>query len=50
MKGEAYECRNDWASAEDSGMEMGVFVAHTIYWGEPSLSTGDPEKLEQFLR
>ena len=34
---------------EDSGMEMGVFVAHTIYWGEPSLSTGDPEKLEQFL-
>ena len=34
---------------EDSGMEMGVFVAHTIYWGEPSLSTGDPEKREQFL-
>ncbi len=34
---------------EDSGMEMGVFVAHNIYWSEPSLSTGDPEKLEQFL-
>lgn len=34
---------------EDSGMMMGVFVAHTIYWGEPSLSTGDPDKLEQFL-
>jgi len=33
----------------DSGMEMGVFVAHTIYWSEPSLSTGDPEKLDQFL-
>jgi hydroxypyruvate isomerase len=34
----------------DSGMDMGVFVAHTIYWREPSLSTGDPEKLDQFLR
>lgn len=34
---------------DDSGMEMGVFVAHTIYWSEPSLSTGDPDKLEQFL-
>lgn len=33
----------------DSGMMMGVFVAHTIYWREPSLSTGDPGKLEQFL-
>lgn len=33
----------------DSGMEMGVFVAHSIYWREPSLSTGDPEKREQFL-
>lgn len=33
----------------DSGMEMGVFVAHTIYWSEPSLSTGDSEKLDQFL-
>ena len=33
----------------DSGMEMGVFVAHTIYWSGPSLSTGDPEKLDQFL-
>lgn len=34
---------------DDSGMIMGVFVAHTIYWGEPSLSTGDPDKLKQFL-
>ena len=33
----------------DLGMEMGVFVAHTIYWNEPSLSSGDPEYLEQFL-
>lgn len=33
----------------DSGMEMGVFVAHTIYWNEPSLSSGDPEMRDQFL-
>jgi hydroxypyruvate isomerase len=32
------------------GMEMGVFVAHTIYWNEPSLTHGDQEKLEQFLK
>jgi hydroxypyruvate isomerase len=32
------------------GMEMGVFVAHTIYWNEPNLTNGDPEKLEQFLK
>lgn len=31
------------------GMEMGVFVAHTIYWSEPNLTSGDPEMLEEFL-
>ena len=31
------------------GMEMGVFVAHTIYWNEPSLTSGDQDKLDQFL-
>ena len=31
------------------GMEMGVFVAHTIYWNEPSLTSGDPAKLDEFL-
>jgi len=31
------------------GMEMGVFVAHTIYWSEPSLTTGRTDKLDQFL-
>lgn len=34
---------------EDSGMTMGVFVAHSIYWHEPSLTSGDDEKLNQFL-
>jgi len=31
-------------------MEMGVFVAHSIYWKEPNLTSGDPEKLEEFLK
>ncbi len=31
------------------GMEMGVFVAHTIYWSEPSLTSGKQDKLDQFL-
>jgi len=32
------------------GMEMGVFVAHTIYWTEPNLTSGSKEKLDEFLR
>ena len=32
------------------GMEMGVFVAHSIYWSEPSLTSGDQDKLDQFLQ
>jgi len=30
-------------------MDMGVFVAHTIYWKEPSLASGNAEKRKQFL-
>ncbi len=30
-------------------MEMGVFVAHSIYWSEPSLTSGKTDKLDQFL-
>lgn len=30
-------------------MRMGVFVAHQIYWDEPNLASGDPEKREEFL-
>lgn len=33
----------------DLGMDMGVFVAHSIFWNEPSLSTGDPEHRDRFL-
>jgi hydroxypyruvate isomerase len=31
------------------GMEMGVFVGHTIYWSEPNLAGGAPDLLEEFL-
>jgi len=31
------------------GMEMGVFVAHTIHWTEPDLVSGDRDNLDRFL-
>jgi hydroxypyruvate isomerase len=31
------------------GMKMGVFVAHTVAWTEPNLTSGDPDKLAAFL-
>ncbi|MGH7503561.1 MAG: hydroxypyruvate isomerase family protein [Longimicrobiales bacterium] len=31
------------------GMRMGVFVAHTIGWNEPNLTSGDAEKRTAFL-
>jgi len=33
----------------DRGLEMGVFVAHKIYWTEPNLTSGDPGRREEFL-
>ncbi|UCD62495.1 MAG: TIM barrel protein [Flavobacteriaceae bacterium] len=30
-------------------MEMGVFVAHKIYWTEPNLASGDKDKRQEFL-
>ncbi|MEN8157206.1 MAG: TIM barrel protein [Bacteroidota bacterium] len=32
------------------GMEMGVFVAHSIYWKEPNLASGNSGKLDEFLK
>ncbi len=32
------------------GLEMGVFVAHTVYWNEPGLAKGDPDQLKEFLK
>lgn len=31
------------------GIDMGVFVAHKIYWTEPSLTSGKADKREEFL-
>jgi hydroxypyruvate isomerase len=31
-------------------LEMGVFVAHEIYWTEPNLTSGNKELLEKFLK
>ncbi|MEM1124356.1 MAG: TIM barrel protein, partial [Bacteroidota bacterium] len=33
----------------DLGMEMGVFVAHKIYWKEPNLASGKADWREEFL-
>lgn len=33
----------------DRGIEMGVFVAHEIYWKEPNLASGDKDKRTEFL-
>ena len=32
------------------GIEMGVFVAHKIYWKEANLASGDQAKREEFLQ
>lgn len=34
---------------EKRGLEMGVFVAHKIYWKEPNLASGKQEWREEFL-
>ena len=33
----------------DQGMQMGVFVAHTISWTKPNLASGDPILRDRFL-
>tara|TARA_B100000767_G_scaffold223834_1_gene212832 strand:- start:162 stop:1082 length:921 start_codon:yes stop_codon:yes gene_type:complete len=33
----------------NNNMEMGVFVAHKIYWKEPNLASGSKEKRTEFL-
>lgn len=38
------------AEMQRQNMQMGVFVAHTIGWQEPNLTTGDPDLLNHFLR
>jgi len=51
MKGREVAMQEKIASKmANLGMEMGVFVAHTIYWSEPSLTSGKSDKLNQFLK
>ncbi len=51
MKGRELSMQEKIASKMSNlGMDMGVFVAHTIYWREPNLASGDTEKREEFLR
>jgi hydroxypyruvate isomerase len=35
---------------EKRGLEMGVFVAHKIYWQEPNLASGKQDKRDEFLQ
>ncbi|MEM7381728.1 MAG: TIM barrel protein [Bacteroidota bacterium] len=37
------------ATMKERGLEMGVFVAHKIYWTEPNLASGETDKREEFL-
>ncbi|MEL6922445.1 MAG: TIM barrel protein [Bacteroidota bacterium] len=37
------------ATMAKRGLEMGVFVAHKIYWQEPNLANGDEVLREEFL-
>ena len=32
----------------NTNMQMGVFVAHKIYWKEPNLTGGDADKRDEF--
>ena len=32
------------------GLQMGVFVAHKIYWDKPNLASGDPDFRQEFLK
>ena len=50
MKGRPVEQQEAMAKAmADRGLQMGVFVAHTIYWSEPNLANGKADLREQFL-
>ena len=50
MKGRSLAEQEEIASAMSRlDMRMGVFVAHTIYWREPNLASGDSDKRAEFL-
>jgi len=51
MKGREVSMQEKIASKMSNlGMEMGVFVAHSIHWNEADLASGNKEKLDSFLK
>lgn len=51
MKERTIEIQNQIASTMNKlGMEMGVFVAHKIYWREPNLTSGKDDYRNEFLQ
>jgi hydroxypyruvate isomerase len=50
MKGRDIPLQKKMAEVmEKRGLEMGVFVAHKIYWNEPSLASGNEDLRKEFL-
>lgn len=50
MKGRSVQDQERIAKAmTDLGVTMGVFVANTIGWKDPTLTTGEPEHLDRFI-
>ncbi len=50
MKNRPVSLQKEMATTmEHLGIEMGVFVAHKIYWKEPNLASGKKEWREEFL-
>lgn len=51
MKGKSVSDQEKIASEMAKlGVKMGVFVAHTIYWKEPNLTSGKEELRDEFLK
>ena len=51
MKGRTIQMQEKIASTMSKlNMEMGVFVAHKIYWNEANLASGDKEYRDEFLK
>ena len=51
MRNRPLEVQNQMAKVmEKRSLEMGVFVAHKIYWKEPNLASGNIELREEFLQ
>ena len=50
MAGRPIDLQKDMAETMSKrGLQMGVFVAHKIYWKEPNLASGDAGKRSEFL-